>query len=99
MRPRDGSVRSPRRAAWSPSRAAVFKSLGVLRLAMSETADAEIVPPSERACTCCGRRDVWDEETENWVIVREDGEPLSGSPHCIHEWDINGAYNPVAGTC
>lgn len=75
----------------------MFKSVGVLRRDMGESADAEIVPPTERACTCCGRQDVWDEETENWVIVREDGEPRAGNPHCIHEWDINGAYNPVAG--
>lgn len=60
-------------------------------------ADAEIVPPTERECTSCGRRDVWDLETENWVIAREDGVRLVGNRHCIHEWDINGTYNPVAG--
>ena len=76
----------------------VFKSFGRLGPAMSASADAEIVPPTERACTSCGRRDVWDEATENWVIAREDGERQAGNPHCIHEWDINGTYSPVAGT-
>jgi hypothetical protein len=64
---------------------------------MGASTDAEIVPPAERACTICGRQDVWDEETENWVIVREDGERRTGSPYCIHDWDINGSYSPVAG--
>jgi hypothetical protein len=53
---------------------------------MNETA----TPPDERECECCGRRDVWDEATDNWRIVE------SGRSHCIHEWDINGAYNPFA---
>jgi hypothetical protein len=52
---------------------------------------AVIVPPSERVCETCGRHDRWDDDTENWVIV--DGEP--GRPACVHEWDINGTYNPV----
>lgn len=56
---------------------------------------ATIDPPSERVCERCGRRDVWDEETENWVIAEEDGERQVGRPTCIHEWDINGQYNPV----
>jgi len=51
---------------------------------------ASIVPPEERVCENCGRHDVWDGEAENWVIVDE-----SGRAACIHEWDINGAYNPV----
>jgi hypothetical protein len=57
----------------------------------------EIVPPKERTCEKCGRMDVWDSETENWVIAEEDGERQIGNRHCIHEWDINGQYNPVAG--
>ncbi|PSQ10007.1 hypothetical protein BRC93_11425 [Halobacteriales archaeon QS_5_70_15] len=65
---------------------------------MGASTDAEIVPPTERTCTACGRRDVWDEESENWVIAREDGERRVGDVHCIHEWDINGEYNPVPGT-
>ncbi|WP_254544169.1 HEWD family protein [Halomarina pelagica] len=49
-----------------------------------------IVPPTERACERCGRRDVWDAAVENWVVRDEEGDP-----HCLHEWDINGQYNPV----
>lgn len=56
---------------------------------------ARIVPPSERSCDRCARRDVWDEESENWVIAVEEGERRVGNPNCIHEWDINGQYNPV----
>jgi len=51
---------------------------------------ATIVPPTERTCERCGREDVWDGDVESWVI---DGAP--GDPHCLHEWDINGSYNPV----
>lgn len=54
--------------------------------------NATIVPPTDRECERCGRRDHWDDETENWVIVNE-----QGSSTCIHEWDINGTYNPVSG--
>ena len=82
----------------SRARAGVFKSSRVLPSVMSASTDAEIVPPTERACTVCGRRDVWDEATENWVIAHEDGERQVGNPNCIHEWDINGEYNPVAET-
>ena len=81
----------------TPVDVGAFKSFGPLDPAMSSSADAEIVPPTERACTSCGRRDVWDEATENWVIAREDGERQVGNPYCIHEWDINGTYSPVAG--
>jgi hypothetical protein len=51
---------------------------------------AIIDPPSERTCERCGREDRWDDDRENWVIVGE-----VGDPNCIHEWDINGSYNPV----
>jgi hypothetical protein len=57
---------------------------------------AEIVPPTRRRCERCGRTDAWDDATDNWTIVEEDGERLAGDKHCIHEWDINGQYNPVA---
>ena len=56
----------------------------------------EIVPPTRRTCERCGRTDVWDEAVENWVIAEEDGVPQTGNKHCIHEWDINGQYNPIA---
>ncbi len=58
---------------------------------------ARLVPPTERVCERCGRRDVWDEDSETWVAAREDGQPLVGEPHCVHEWDINGTYNPFEG--
>lgn len=54
----------------------------------------EVVPPSARACERCGREDVWDESQEKWVALERDGERQSGRPHCLHEWNINGAYNP-----
>ena len=57
----------------------------------------EIVPPTRRTCECCGRTDVWDETVQNWVIAEEDGVQQTGNKHCIHEWDINGQYNPVTG--
>ena len=53
---------------------------------------AELKPPTERQCLRCGRRDVWDEKSGNWAIKSE-GE--AGKPFCIHEWDINGTYNPI----
>jgi hypothetical protein len=57
-----------------------------------------IVPPTERECERCGRRDVWDDDDQNWTIATDDdGEKLAGGPHCLHEWDINGSYNPLEG--
>lgn len=56
----------------------------------------EIVPPTRRSCERCGRTDVWDGATENWVIEEKSGEKQVGDRHCIHEWDINGEYNPVS---
>lgn len=58
---------------------------------------AEIVPPTKRTCERCGRTDVWDEAAQNWVIADVDGERQVGNKHCIHEWDINGQYNPIEG--
>jgi len=58
---------------------------------------ADIRPPDRRECQRCGRADVWDEDAENWVIAVEDGTRQVGNKHCIHEWDINGSYNPVTG--
>ena len=49
-----------------------------------------IDPPTERTCERCGREDRWDDEAETWVVESE-----QGSATCIHEWDINGEYNPV----
>lgn len=53
---------------------------------------ATIVPPRERTCERCDRQDVWDDERENWVV---DGDAV-GDPFCLHDWDINGTYNPIA---
>jgi hypothetical protein len=55
----------------------------------------EVVPPKQRTCERCGREDVWDESAQKWVVDDRDGEPNYGKPHCLHEWDINGAYNPL----
>ena len=55
----------------------------------------EVVPPTERTCERCGRRDVWNEDRTSWAIDEEDGEKYIGDPYCLHEWDINGAYNPI----
>lgn len=56
----------------------------------------DIDPPTERTCERCGRQDVWDDDKETWVICTVDGEKRPGNPHCLHEWDINGAYSPLA---
>jgi len=57
---------------------------------------AEIVPPTRRRCERCGRVDVWDDAVDNWVIAESNGTRQVGDKHCIHEWDINGQYNPIA---
>jgi len=54
-----------------------------------------ITSPRERTCERCGRRDVWDDADNTWRIAVEDGEKRAGNPHCLHEWDINGNFNPV----
>lgn len=59
---------------------------------------SSIVPPTERTCLRCGRQDFWDESRETWVAASDDGEPLRGTAHCVHEWDITGNYNPIADT-
>jgi hypothetical protein len=40
--------------------------------------------------------DVWSEREQKWVVAESDGEPQHGQPHCLHEWDINGSYNPFS---
>jgi hypothetical protein len=54
-----------------------------------------IDPPRERECERCGRQDVWDTDRGAWTIATDDGKRQTGTPRCLHEWDINGAYNPV----
>ncbi|SFC33337.1 hypothetical protein SAMN05444422_10753 [Halobiforma haloterrestris] len=52
--------------------------------------------PTARVCERCGRAERWDDDLEAWQLDRDDGEKLIGNPHCLHEWDINGTFNPVA---
>ncbi|WP_226012961.1 HEWD family protein [Halomicrobium salinisoli] len=56
----------------------------------------DVVPPGERICERCGRHDEWDDTRGAWTVVAEDGERQSGDPFCLHEWDINGNYSPIA---
>lgn len=58
----------------------------------------EVVPPTERRCERCGRVDVWDDDRQTWVAAVEEGEKQHGEPHCLHEWDISGNYNPLQET-
>ncbi|MFC4437516.1 MULTISPECIES: HEWD family protein [Natrialbaceae] len=60
--------------------------------------NAQVRKPTMRVCEECDRAERWDEDLEAWQLVREDGERQTGNPHCIHEWDINGAFNPITGT-
>jgi len=57
-----------------------------------------VQPPEERRCELCGRVERWDGEAESWRIATEDGDRQVGDPHCIHEWDITGSYNPIDST-
>ncbi|WP_181687181.1 HEWD family protein [Halorhabdus salina] len=56
----------------------------------------KIEPPRERACERCGRREVWDVGRQVWRALEEDGDRKVGRAHCLHEWDINGTYSPIA---
>lgn len=56
----------------------------------------ELKTPQRRECECCGRREVWDDRG-GWRIATENDENDTravGNPHCIHEWDIDGAFRP-----
>jgi hypothetical protein len=55
--------------------------------------DGKLRRPTERACERCDRAERWDPDAEAWRVVVDD-EPAVGNPHCIHEWDINGAFVP-----
>jgi hypothetical protein len=50
--------------------------------------------PTDRRCEECGRHEQWDDDEGVWRVVREDGEPKTGSVFCLHEWDINGTFIP-----
>lgn len=56
-----------------------------------------IVPPVRRTCERCGRVERWDDDRPAWVAATVDGEKRRGEPHCVHEWDITGTYNPLEG--
>lgn len=66
-------------------------------------ARTELKTPERRECERCGRHEVWDDST-GWRIVTENsanGQPNEngedrtvGNSHCIHEWDIDGAFSP-----
>lgn len=57
----------------------------------------DVRTPTARVCERCERAEHWDSSLEAWQLVREDGEKQVGNPHCLHEWDINGTFNPVSG--
>jgi hypothetical protein len=42
--------------------------------------------------------EVWSETEQTFVAGTVDGEKRRGEPHCLHEWDINGEYNPLQDT-
>jgi hypothetical protein len=56
-----------------------------------------IDPPTERTCERCGRKEVWSAVKQTWVVAEpdDDDDPPTGTPHCLHEWDISGNYNPI----
>ncbi len=51
-----------------------------------------IQPPTDRTCERCGRVERWDDQKQTFVAADEN---QKGRPHCLHEWDINGQYNPL----
>lgn len=55
----------------------------------------EVVPPRERHCERCGRHEVWDAGSGSWVLAEDETED-PGTPHCLHDWNINGTYNPIS---
>lgn len=85
------SAGAPRRAPDTCPAVGMFK-----RSPAHSTCMVTIRPPTERVCERCGRHDEWDDDVESWVIATEDGEKQVGDPQCLHEWDINGTYRPVA---
>jgi hypothetical protein len=56
-----------------------------------------ISPPDERRCERCGRVERWDDAAGTWVAAAVDGTRQRGEAHCVHEWNITAAYNPLNG--
>jgi len=54
-----------------------------------------IDPPKARSCERCGREEAWSEDRATWVAKDPDDPATVGNPHCVHVWDVTGAYNPV----
>ena len=54
---------------------------------------ARLRTPTDRVCDRCGRRERWDDG--GWRVVAGDDGPVSGRPFCLHEWDINGTFEPI----
>lgn len=52
--------------------------------------------PRRRECERCGRVERWQGAPPSWCIAVVDGERRTGDPACIHEWDIDGSFDPVA---
>lgn len=68
--------------------------MSVRSLATGMLVRTELRTPQKRECECCSRYEVWDVEDGFWKIASENGERLTGNPHCIHEWDIDGTFRP-----
>ena len=68
---------------------------GIITLGILPPGMVTINPPTERSCERCGRRERWDEQKQTFVTREENGRVERGEPHCLHEWDINGKYNPL----
>jgi hypothetical protein len=60
------------------------------------TMNTQVRKPTVRVCEQCGRSEQWDSGVDAWQLVREDGTKQIGNPHCIHEWDITGTFNPIS---
>jgi hypothetical protein len=52
--------------------------------------------PTDRVCERCGRHEHWRDG--GWRVAVDD-EPVVGNVFCLHEWDINGTFSPVAADC
>jgi len=65
---------------------AAVKSMDDSPLCMNTT----LRRPTERTCERCGRSEQWNTQTDSWQLAGE----TPGSVYCIHEWDINGRFQP-----